>query len=94
MLYINKPKTKNTPQKREVGKKKKKTYGEASSRILPLSKYSKHTEISKLLGCIKDLQERRSTVLEGQEDHKIPQKQQTKKKQARKQLMYKGGKLV
>jgi hypothetical protein len=93
MLYINKPKTKNTPQRREGGKKKK-TYGEASSRILPLSKYSKHTEISKLLGCIKDLQERRSTVLEGQEDHKIPQKQQTKKKQARKQLMYKGGKLV
>jgi hypothetical protein len=32
-------------------------------------------------GCIKDLQERRSTVLEGQEDHRIPQKQQTKKKQ-------------
>lgn len=65
MLYINKPKTKNTPQRREGEKKKKKTYGEASSRILPLSKYSKHTEISKLLGCIKDLQERRSTVLEG-----------------------------
>jgi hypothetical protein len=51
MLYINKPKTKtkNTPPKEEKGKKKKKkTYGEASSRILPLSKYSTHTEISKL----------------------------------------------
>lgn len=83
MLYINKPKTKNTPRKEEKGNKKKKTNGEASSRILPLSKYATHTEISKLLGCIKDLQERRSTVLEesGQEDHRIPQKQQTKKKQ-------------
>jgi len=46
MLYINKPKTKNTPQRKRRGKKK--TYGEASSRILPLSKYSTHTEISKL----------------------------------------------
>jgi hypothetical protein len=51
MLYINKPKTKtktkNTPPKKRR-EKKKKNYGEASSRILPLSKYSTHTEISKL----------------------------------------------
>jgi hypothetical protein len=80
MLYINKPKTKNNPPKEEKGEEKK-TYGEASSRILPLSKYSTHTEINKLFGCIKDLQERRSTVRKGQEDHRIPQKHQTKKKQ-------------
>jgi hypothetical protein len=46
MLYINKPKPKTPPKEREG--EKKKTYGEASSRILPLSKCSTHTEISKL----------------------------------------------